>query len=102
MLVKKVIGVDDDVFYVFINEDDAEGGGDEGRTNRSILTRVSSLAGKSWEAKIQLLVDGVNDFPCLQTTVVTARTSIENEEAIVVPVTTTGGEGGAVKTLLVE
>ena len=65
-----------------------------------VSSPVSSLAGNSREAKIQLLVDGVNDFPCLQRTVVTARASIENEEAIVVPVTTTGGDG-AVKTVLV-
>ena len=38
---------------------------EEERTNRRILTRVSSLAGNSQEAKTQLLVDGVNDFPCL-------------------------------------
>ena len=31
----------------------------------------------------------------LQTTVVTARTSIESEEAVVVPVTATGGRGGS-------
>ena len=62
-----------------------------------VSSPVSSLAGNSREAKIQLLVDGVNDFPCLHRTVVTARASIENEEAIVVPVTATGGEG-AVKT----
>ena len=64
-----------------------------------VSSPVSSLVGSSREAKIQLLVDGVNDFPCLQRTVVTARASIENE-AIVVPVTTTGGDG-AVKTVLV-
>jgi len=38
----------------------------------------------------------------LQTTVVTARTSIESEEAVVVPVTTTGGGGGSEDSEVVE
>ena len=111
-MIKKAVGADDDDDDTYENgedEDDTEGGGggeeeeEEDHVDDSFYTPtpsiVSSPSSRTKQPRREDTARRSKRFSLpaigLQTTVVTARTSIESEEAVVVPVTTTTtGEGG--------
>lgn len=107
-MVRKAAGVDDDTFEIEEDEDGAEGGEEgvgEGEerdhvgdplTQSIVSSPVSSSRRKQPRREDTTRRSKRFSLPAigLQTAVVTARTSIESEEAVVVPVTTTGEGGG--------
>jgi FYVE/RhoGEF/PH domain-containing protein 5/6 len=100
-MIRKAVGVDNHTFEDWEDGDDAEGGRGEEQDHPSyspaqaiLSSPVSSSRRKQPRRENTARRSKRFSLPAigLQTTVVTARTSIESEEAVVVPVTTTGGE----------
>ena len=115
-MIRKDAGMDDDTFGNGEDEHDAErgGGGEEDEqdpvddpfcapTQSIVSPPVSSPRRKQPRRENTARRSKRFSLPAigLQTTVVTARTSIESEEAIL-PVTTTGGGGGSEGVDVVE
>ena len=106
-MIRKAVGMDDKLENGEDEEDDAEGrgGGGEEEQDQPFYAPAQTIASSPVSSSRRKQPRRENttrrskrfSLPAvgLQTTVVTARTSIESEEAIVVPVTTTGGEGGS-------
>ena len=109
---RKAVGIDDDTFENREDKDDTKGGGggEEEQdyrfytpTQSIISSPVSSSRRRQPRREDTARRSKRFSLPAigLQTTVVTARTSIESEEAVVVPVTTTEAGGGSEEGVVV-